>query len=83
MFIYLSWKSSNVSLSIVSLIFLSSLSIKSGDKIYTSGKEGVFSPGIPIGEAKIENNKIKVLLFSNLNQITFVNIDLSKNDINK
>ena len=57
--------------------------IQNGDKIYTSGKEGVFSPGIPIGEVKIENNKVKVLLFSNLNQITFVNIDLSKIDINK
>tara|TARA_Y100000590_G_C15730579_1_gene1016876 strand:- start:2362 stop:3210 length:849 start_codon:yes stop_codon:yes gene_type:complete len=52
--------------------------IQDGDKIYTSGKEGIFSPGIPIGEIKIEKNKIKVLLFSDLSQITFVNIDLDR-----
>ena len=51
-------------------------SIKSGDKIYTSGKEGIFSPGIPIGEVKIENNIINVQLFSDLDQITFINVDL-------
>ena len=52
--------------------------IQDGDKIYTSGKEGIFSPGIPIGEVKIENNIIKVLLFSDLSQITFININLDK-----
>ena len=52
--------------------------IQDGDKIYTSGKEGIFSPGIPIGEIKIKKNKIKVLLFSDLSQITFVNIDLDR-----
>jgi len=51
-------------------------SINNGDKIYTSGKEGIFSPGIPIGEVTIENNIINVQLFSDLNQITFINIDL-------
>ena len=56
--------------------------VKSGDKVYTSGKEGIFSPGIPIGEIKIENNLVKVLLFSDLDQITFVNIDLGKVVIN-
>ena len=50
--------------------------IQNGDKVYTSGKEGIFSPGIPIGEVKIEENVIKVLLFSDLNQITFININL-------
>ena len=54
--------------------------IQDGDKIYTSGKEGIFTPGIPIGEAKIVKNKIKVLLFSDLRQITFVNIDLGALD---
>ena len=57
--------------------------IKNGDKIYTSGKEGIFSPGIPIGEALVKKNIIQVLLFSDLNQITFVNIDLSKSDKEK
>ena len=50
--------------------------IQDGDKVYTSGKEGIFSPGIPIGEVKIENNIIKVLLFSDLSQITFINVNL-------
>ena len=57
--------------------------IQDGDKIYTSGKEGIFTPGIPIGEAKIVTNKIKVLLFSDLRQITFVNIDLGELGKNK
>jgi rod shape-determining protein MreC len=51
-------------------------SIKDGDKVYTSGKEGVFSPGIPIGSVKVEKDIIKVLLFSDLNQITFVNVEI-------
>ena len=33
--------------------------IQENDKIYTSGKEGIFAPGIPIGEAKIEKEEIK------------------------
>ncbi len=48
--------------------------IENGDKIYTSGKEGIFSPGIPIGVAKIENDQVRVQLFSDLSQITFINI---------
>ena len=53
--------------------------IKNGDKVYTSGKEGIFSPGIPIGEIKIKDkNNISVSLFSDLNQVTFVNINLEK-----
>ena len=52
--------------------------LENGDKIFTSGKEGIFSPGIPIGEIKIEKNKINVDLFSNLDQITFVNIALGE-----
>jgi rod shape-determining protein MreC len=57
--------------------------IQHGDKVYTSGKEGIFSPGIPIGKVKIENNIIKVLLFSDLSQITFININLENLDKNK
>ena len=55
-------------------------SIHNGDKIYTSGKEGIFSPGIPVGKVKIENDIIKVLLFSDLSQITFINVDLGDLD---
>ena len=50
--------------------------VQHGDKVYTSGKGGIFSPGIPIGEVKIEDDNIKVLLFSDLSQISFINIDL-------
>jgi len=47
-----------------------------GDKVYTSGKEGIFSPGIPIGIAKVEKDIVTVSPFSDLNQITFINVDL-------
>ena len=57
--------------------------IQDGDKIYTSGKEGIFTPGLVVGKAKIEKNKIKVLLFADLDQITFVNINLGASDENR
>ena len=57
--------------------------IQDGDKVYTSGKEGIFSPGIPIGEIKIEKNVVKTSLFSDLSQITFVNIKLGELNKNK
>ena len=50
--------------------------IAEGDKVYTSGKEGIFSPGIPVGVVKIKRDIPTVLLFSDLSQITFVNVDL-------
>ena len=48
-----------------------------GDKVYTSGREGIFSPGIPIGQVILKEKKLKVSLFSDLSQITFVNIDIN------
>ena len=57
--------------------------IQNGDKIYTSGKEGIFAPGISIGEAKRNKDKIEVLLYSRLNEITFVNINLEGNQNRK
>ena len=50
--------------------------IQDGDKVYTSGKGGIFTPGIAVGKVKIDKKKTKVLLFSDLSQITFVNINL-------
>ena len=47
-----------------------------GHKVYTSGKEGIFSPGIPIGEVKVEKGIINVSPFSDLSQITFINVNL-------
>ena len=57
--------------------------VQNGDKVYTSGKEGIFSPGIPIGEIKIEKDAINTALFSDLSQITFINIKLGKLNSNK
>ena len=57
--------------------------IQDGDKVYTSGKEGIFSPGIPIGEVIIENDIIKASLFSDLSQISFINVNLGDLDKNK
>ena len=50
--------------------------VQPGDKVYTSGKEGIFSPGIPIGEVEMDSEKIAVSLFSDITQIMFVNIRL-------
>jgi len=50
--------------------------VQSGNKVYTSGKEGIFAPGIPIGEVKIVAEKIIASLFSDISQIMFVNINL-------
>ena len=50
--------------------------VQSGNKVYTSGKEGIFAPGIPIGEVRMSNEKNFVSLFSDISQITFVNISL-------
>jgi len=52
--------------------------LSDGRKVYTSGKAGIFSPGLQIGEVKIEDNLIKVNLYSDLSQITFVNINLGE-----
>ena len=50
--------------------------VKNKDKVYTSGKEGIFSAGIPIGKVIVEKDQTGVLLFSNLDQVSFINIDL-------
>ena len=50
--------------------------VQSGDKVYTSGKEGIFVPGIPIGKVKVDDEKIFTLLFSDISQIMFININL-------
>ena len=46
--------------------------------VFTSGKDGIFFEGIPIGNAISEGNKIKVKLFSDPNQVSFVNVVLDK-----
>ena len=51
-------------------------SVVDGDTVYTSGREGIFVPGLTIGKIKTEKDQVNVLLFSDLSQITFVNINL-------
>ena len=46
--------------------------------VFTSGKDGIFFEGIPIGNAVSEDNKIRVKLFSDPNQVSFVNVILDK-----
>jgi rod shape-determining protein MreC len=57
------------------LEYLPDLFVSSANKtVYTSGKDGVFSSGIPIGKTKIKDNEVTVDLFSDLNQLSFINI---------
>ena len=44
--------------------------------VYTSGKDGVFLPGIPVGKTEMEELKVKVRLFSDPNQLSFVTVQL-------
>jgi len=46
--------------------------------VYTSGKDGVLFSGISIGRAVFEDDRIKVKLFTDPNQIFLVNIVLDK-----
>jgi rod shape-determining protein MreC len=52
--------------------------VQFGNKVYTSGKEGIFNPGIPIGSIRTFEGKLMVSLSSDISQITFVNIKLDK-----
>ena len=46
--------------------------------VFTSGKDGIFSAGIPVGKTKIKDNKIEVKLYSDPNQLSFVTVQLLK-----
>jgi rod shape-determining protein MreC len=52
--------------------------IQDGNAVYTSGKEGLFSPGIPIGNVLKKSNQFYVSLFSDLNQVLFVNVNIGE-----
>jgi len=58
-------------------------SINDGDIIYTSGKEGIFSAGIPIAEVLVEGKVITGSPFVDLSQITFVSVVLENGKLNK
>tara|TARA_A100000164_G_C21758585_1_gene700447 strand:+ start:22 stop:873 length:852 start_codon:yes stop_codon:yes gene_type:complete len=51
---------------------------RDGLTVFTSGKDGVFIPGIPIGKTEIDGEKLKVKLFSDPNQLSFVTVQLIK-----
>jgi len=50
--------------------------LKSGDTVYTSGADGIFLPGTPIGKVQYNENegKIFVEFFSELSQLYFVKV---------
>ena len=49
--------------------------IEDGIDVFTSGKDGIFLPGSPIGKT---NEKGEVRLFSDSSQLSFVKVDMSK-----
>tara|TARA_B100001996_G_C18601949_1_gene570179 strand:+ start:65 stop:931 length:867 start_codon:yes stop_codon:yes gene_type:complete len=49
--------------------------------IFTSGKDGIFPPGIPIGKVNLNDNSLEVELFSSSSQLSFVNVILTKTEI--
>ena len=49
--------------------------VEEGVDVFTSGKDGIFFPGSPIG-ITVEKGKVK--LFSESSQLSFVKVDLSK-----
>ena len=51
--------------------------LKDGDKIFTSGMDGVFYEGIPVGEIKKTKSNFEVLLNENPNQIYYVTVVLN------
>ena len=51
---------------------------KMDETVFTSGKDGIFPPGIPVGKVFQSENLVKVKLFSDSNQLSFINIILIK-----
>ena len=46
--------------------------------VFTSGKDGIFIPGLPVGTTEIDGLEVKVKLFSDPNQLSFVTVQLIK-----
>mgnify|MGYP001196401186 CR=1 len=55
----------------------------SESKVYTSGKDGVLSSGIPVGQVTFDGNRIAAMLYSDPNQIVLVNVILQKETDNE
>ena len=52
-----------------------------GETVFTSGKDGIFTPGIPIGKTKINGSLVNVKLFTDPNQLSFVKVSLEKKNM--
>ena len=46
--------------------------------VYTSGKDGVLIPGLPVGKTVLKDENVFVKLFSDPNQLSFVTVQLSE-----
>ncbi len=49
--------------------------------VFTSGKDGIFPPGIPVGKTIIDKGLIEVDLFADPDQLSFVNVILTESSI--
>ena len=68
---------------LASLDFLPKLStIENGNIVFTSGADGIFKDGIPIGKIKKIEEKFYVEFFTDLNQVNYATIINHKNGVN-
>jgi rod shape-determining protein MreC len=44
--------------------------------IFTSGKDGIFTQGVPIGKTKVLNEKVQIKLLSDPNQLSYVSVEI-------
>ena len=52
--------------------------LEAGNLVYTSGTDGIFFEGIPIGRVKLIEEKFYVKFFSDLNQLYLINVITSE-----
>ena len=57
--------------------------IQDGNLVYTSGTDGIFFSGIPIGKVKLVEEKLHVNFFSDLSQLYLVNAIISNAKLGK
>ncbi len=57
--------------------------LQENSTVYTSGKDGIFPNGIPIGRIFFKDDEVKVKLFSESNQLTFVHVILTESKNSK
>ena len=57
--------------------------VENGNVVYTSGSDGIFNRGIPIGKIQTvdDTDKLFVKFFSELNQLYFVKVIVSSEDV--